>query len=187
MTDPKYELFVNIVGALNVLCIGLRDFQSGSQREIVVWLYAQVLINALFFIELLVDLLVHGTQSFRTHFRVWPETFCQLLNIYATALFFMNLSNLTTLETKQLRFGYVDANQLIKYFELIIFWRILKVLTLLYEIRAMRLIIETMRNMLLPLMQLMGVLFVIFYIFSIAGMYMFGGLITKDLASIVND
>lgn len=60
-------------------------------------------------------------------------------------------------------------------------------LSLLYEIRAMRLIIETMRNMILPLMHLMGVLVVIFYIFSVIGMWMFGGKIRRDLASIIKD
>lgn len=41
---------------------------------------------------------------------------------------------------------------MIKLFELIIFIRFSKLLTMLYEIHTMRLIIETMRNMIAPLL-----------------------------------
>ena len=61
MADPRYELFVNIVGALNILCISLKDLETDSQNGIKIWMSIQVFINALFFIELFVDFLVHGT------------------------------------------------------------------------------------------------------------------------------
>ena len=60
-------------------------------------------------------------------------------------------------------------------FELVIFVRSLKLLTLLYEIKVMRIIIETMRNMMMPLIYLMSVLYVIYYTFALLGMFMFGG------------
>lgn len=70
-------------------------------------------------------------------------------------------------------------------YELIIFIRISKVLTLLYEIKAMRLLMETMRNMINPLVRLMGVLFIVFYMFSTLGIYIFGGTKISDFPSIV--
>ena len=72
-------------------------------------------------------------------------------------------------------------------FELVIFVRSLKLLTLLYEIKVMRIIIETMRNMMMPLVYLMSVLYVIYYTFAIIGMLMFGGEIKRNLAVIQID
>ena len=56
----------------------------------------------------------------------------------------------------------------------------LKLLTLLYEIKVMRIIIETIRNLIKPLMHLYGVLFSLFYTFALIGMLLFGGKITKS-------
>jgi len=72
-------------------------------------------------------------------------------------------------------------NSIVKLFELVIFIRTLKLLTLLYEIKVMRIIIETMRNMMMPLVYLMSVLYVIYYMFAILGMLLFGGKIRRDL------
>ena len=62
-----------------------------------------------------------------------------------------------------------------------------KLLSLLYEIKVTRVIMETMRNLLTPLTNLAGVLFTIFYVFALVGMYMFGGLVTKNSQAIIND
>jgi len=78
-------------------------------------------------------------------------------------------------------------NSIVKMFELVIFVRSLKLLTLLYEIKVMRIIIETMRNMMMPLVYLMSVLYVIYYTFAIIGMLMFGGEIKRNLAVIQID
>jgi hypothetical protein len=51
----------------------------------------------------------------------------------------------------------------------------------------MRIIIETMRNMMMPLLYLMGVLFIIYYIFAMFGMLFFGGKIQRDLPALLND
>ena len=80
-----------------------------------------------------------------------------------------------------------EYNSIVKLFELIIFIRSLKLLTLLYEIKVMRIIIETMRNMIMPLLYLMGVLFIIYYIFAMVGMFFFGGEIRRDLPALLND
>lgn len=74
-----------------------------------------------------------------------------------------------------------------KLLELVIFLRMLKLLTLLYEIKVMRIIIETIRNLLKPLMYLSGVLFTIYYFFALLGMFMFGGKVQKNLPVIQQD
>lgn len=53
---------------------------------------------------------------------------------------------------------------------MVIFVRMLKLLTLLYEIKTLRIIIETIRNLLKPLLYLTGTLMTIFYIFALMGM-----------------
>ena len=69
---------------------------------------------------------------------------------------------------------------MIKWLELVIFIRALKFLPLLYEIKVMRIIIETIRNLIKPLYNLYSVLFSLFYTFSLLGMLLFGGVITKE-------
>lgn len=63
----------------------------------------------------------------------------------------------------------------------------LKLLTLLYEIKTMRVIFETLKNLLGPLNNLIIVMLTIFYLFAQIGMYMFGGDITSDSPEIVHD
>jgi hypothetical protein len=64
---------------------------------------------------------------------------------------------------------------LITIFEMIIFTRPLKSITLFYEIKNLRIIIETIRNMVEPLLGVMGVLSIIYYVFALFGMAFFGG------------
>ena len=58
---------------------------------------------------------------------------------------------------------------------LIIFIRVLKILSLLVEIEQLRNILEAMKKMLIPLGYQMGVLATIYYTFALIGMYIFGG------------
>jgi len=110
------------------------------------------MINAMFFIELLTDFVIHGIiNSYVAHFRTWPETLCQLLNILGIIRFVNNHND------------FQMYNSIVKTFELIIFIRALKLLTLLYEIKVMRIIIETMRNMMMPLVYLLSILYLIYY------------------------
>mmetsp|Transcript_13614 Transcript_13614/g.21303 ORF Transcript_13614/g.21303 Transcript_13614/m.21303 type:complete len:192 (+) Transcript_13614:1711-2286(+) len=80
-----------------------------------------------------------------------------------------------------------DYNEIVKVFELIIFLRLTKLLTLLYEIKDMRIIIETMRNLIAPLVNLLGILMIIYYLFALTGMLIFGGKIQKNMPAIMND
>ena len=81
---------------------------------------------------------------------------------------------------------YDDSkNIIVKIFEMVIFIRMLKLLTLLYEINTLRIIIETIRNLLKPLLyrrlevMSMGTLMTIYYLFAQLGMQLFGGKVYK--------
>ena len=63
----------------------------------------------------------------------------------------------------------------------------LKLLTLLYEIKSMRVIFETLKNLLGPLNNLIIVMMTIFYVFAQVGMIMFGGDIQIDSKEIILD
>jgi len=107
------------------------------------------------FFETVGDLLISGPKkAYKYHFRIWPETLCQLLNIPAMAKFFMAGSN------------YQDYNYTVKIMEVIVFIRMLKFITLLYELKVMRVIFESIKNLLGPLNNLVIVMMVIFYCFA---------------------
>lgn len=114
-------------------------------------------------------------KSYQTNFRVTPETLCQSISI-AAFVYFLN-DKFDDNSTKNFNF-------IVKMLELVIFLRMFKLLTLLYEIKTMRIIIETMRNLIRPLTILGGVLFGIYYMFALLGMFMFGGKVQKNLAVI---
>lgn len=129
----------------------------------------QIILNFIWTVEWLSDICFLGpSKAFNGHFRVWPETICQILNLIAVIDYLPNMT------------AYGNYNQYIKQFEVIIFIRMLKLLTLLYEIRAMRIIIETVTNMLTPLTQMFCVLMVVFYLYAVLGMLLFGGQIKRS-------
>lgn len=63
----------------------------------------------------------------------------------------------------------------------------LKLLTLLYEVKTMRVIFETLKNLMGPLNNLIVVMMTIFYVFAQIGMVMFGGKIKEDSTEIIAD
>ena len=129
-----------------------------------------LIFNGIFLLELLAYFAFFGfLQAFTNHFRVFPETICQIINIYLFISFVPNTEDVA------------NYNFLSRYFNLIIFIRALKVLTLMYEITSLRRIIETMKNLIGPITHMASVLCIIYYIFALLGMLMFGGLVKKNL------
>jgi len=127
-------------------------------------------------LEAIGDVAISGpVKAFKYHFRIWPETLCQMLNIPATVWFFMAGDD------------FQQYNYTVKLFEVIVFIRMLKLLTLLYEVKTMRVIFETLKNLLGPLNNLIIVMMTIFYVFAQTGMIIFGGKIRKDSSEIVHD
>lgn len=54
----------------------------------------QSIANAIWLIELLVDFGVMGFfKAFEKEFSVWPESMCQILNIYTTISVLLNVKN----------------------------------------------------------------------------------------------
>lgn len=102
-------------------------------------------------------------NAFSGNFRLWPETLCQILNVWAIGFFILYTT------------GDVAYLKVLKYFEAIIFLRMMKFLPLMYELSLMRIIIETLRNLMVPLFGLLIIVLCIFYFFAIIGMFMFGG------------
>jgi len=83
-----------------------------------------------------------------------------------------------------------DVNHYInvqKAYEIVIFLRLLKFFDLFYEIKTLRIIIETLRNLVKPLSEVGGILFVIFYVFGQLGIYSFGGYNTLGNIKVGND
>ena len=78
-----------------------------------------------------------------------------------------------------------NYNDLAKTFELIIFIRCLKLLVLMTEFNNMRIIIQTISNMLSPMLIMASVVMIIYYFFALLGMSLFGGLIRRDMPVIV--
>lgn len=127
----------------------------------------EITINFIFLFEMVLDITL-VKKPYSNRFRLWPETLCQLINIFAVIKFCQNITN------------YTVYNSISKLFELIIFIRVTKLLTLMYEIRVLRLIIETMRNLASPIKNLVVVTVAIFYLFSVFGCYFFGGKVTVN-------
>jgi hypothetical protein len=121
--------------------------------------------NSLCILEILSDIFAQGgvSSAYKRVFRIWPETICQLLNIFGVIRIFQNE-------------GVIDREfETTKIFELIVFIRLLKMISLLYEVRSFRIILETLRIMLVPVSSLLIITIMIMFEFGLLGMYMFGG------------
>jgi hypothetical protein len=92
LESPQYELFVNIIGIFNILCIVVREVDlNDTTNFITVWIYIQFAINFLFLVELLSDMVIHGAiKAYQTHFRMFPETLCQVFNVFALYYFYIS-------------------------------------------------------------------------------------------------
>ena len=127
----------------------------------------QVVLNQLLLIELIADYFCYGIyNALTTHFRTLIEQVCQIFSFIAMY---------ETIMTSKTNGDINHKINVSKIYQLIIFIRVLKMVTLLYELKTMRIIIETIRNLVKPLAQIAGVLFCIFYLFAQVGMVFFGG------------
>ena len=95
--------------------------------------------------------------------------------MYASSLLFINLSN------------QAEWLHITKLFELIIAIRVLKITTLFYEIRMLKLTIETMRNLTSAISNLLVVVATLIYVMSLVGSYLWGGKVTTDNYFILSD
>ena len=156
---------MNIITVCNIFTVFLRALSANQSKGMVQnWIVMEFCINVVMLLETIGDIAISGpVKAYRYHFRIWPETFCQCLNIPAAIEYFRSSED------------FESYNYTVKIFEVIVFIRMLKLMTLLYEIKTMRIIIETLKNLLGPLNNLIVVMLTIFYIFAQLGMVIFGG------------
>jgi len=112
------------------------------------------------------ELFFLGKKAFSDKFSTWPELLCQIL--FGIAIYTENK-------------GADGSSAAIRFFELIIFIRLFKLINLMYELKISRIIIETLKNLVYPIFQLITVIMVIYLVFALIGMAMFGGVIRKNL------
>lgn len=156
ISGPQYELIMNIITIINVLTVFVRSFmQDANASTIKNWMQIQIAVNFVLLFEMLADFLIAGpVKVYVYHFRVWPETFCQIINIFALVRYFENKDETST------------YNQTVKLFEVIVFVRMLKLLSLLYEVKVMRVIFETIKNLLGPINNIIVVMVTMLYVFA---------------------
>jgi hypothetical protein len=63
----------------------------------------------------------------------------------------------------------------------------LRLVVYLYEAKTFRIIVETLKSLLIPFWSLICVLFALYYLYALAGMALFGGDIKRDSKEIIND
>jgi len=165
----QYEFIVNILSVLNILMLTIRESVSDSDTAFIeFWAWIQIGINLAFLLELLVEMYAFGVSATYSHsFRAASETLSQVFNLFGIIYFFN--SNVTDIT-------FISA---LKSFELVIFVRLTRILSLLYELKTFRIIIETIKNLLGPFYTLLLVQFTIFYMFALTGILWFGGRITS--------
>lgn len=79
------------------------------------------------------------------------------------------------------------AFNLVKILEAIVIVRIIRLTIYLDEIKTFRIIMESVKCLLAPFWSILTVLYSIFFIYALAGMWLFGGLITADTEAIRNN
>lgn len=167
LESPQYEFFLNAITMIMLCTITMKRvgklWKKSTQEA---WCDIQIAYNIIMFILYLTEILVTGLErTLKFNFRIWPEALCQ----------FMFWSLIFTGNQTQMRY------QSVRVFELIIFIRLLKFVTLMYELKTTRIFIETMRNLVQPILNMIAVLFIVYYFFALIGMCMFGGYIRSDL------
>jgi len=84
MNTPHYELLQNISSLINIILIVVNDFREiKTAFYIKYWMLSMTIINVLFLLESVVDILVFGfIKAYTEHLRIYFETICQILNAY---------------------------------------------------------------------------------------------------------
>ena len=133
LSSPAYELYMNILTLINISLVFVSALSNNPNDSFVrSWVITQIAVNTFMGLEMVSDLIVSGPiKAYKYHFRIWPETLCQILNVPAIVEYARAGDNLQ------------NYNYTVKIFEVIVFIRMLKFCSLLYEIKVMRVIFET--------------------------------------------
>ena len=133
LSSPTYELWMNILTVINISLVFISALSNNPNDSYTrSWIITQISVNTFMGLEMVSDMIVSGPiKAYKYHFRIWPETLCQILNVPAI------------IEYAKAGDDLYNYNYTIKLFEVIVFIRMLKFCTLLYEIKVMRVIFET--------------------------------------------
>jgi hypothetical protein len=177
LESVQYEFIVNCLSVVNILALTAREQVDDSDTVfIVLWVWFQIGVNSAFLVELFIEWYAFGIAATYSHsFRATSETFAQIFNF--SAIYYFAISDVTDLT-------FISC---LKAFELVIFVRLLRIMSLLYEVKTFRIIIETIKNLLGPFYTLLLVQFNIFYVFGITGILWFGGRVRSDTESLIVD
>ncbi|CAI2359144.1 unnamed protein product [Moneuplotes crassus] len=166
MKNPKYDLCVYIVLALNLSTLFVRDYfdtYGATGGQVIGWIWTQFLLNLLFTLELAANFIVDWSP-FKTlkKLSVCAELVYTIISVFIFIKFILVGS-------------YGLENRLL---ELIVLFRCLRMLNLLKEVREWRQILKTIDALLGPFYTLLVIQFLVFYFFSIIGDRLFGGDVT---------
>ena len=121
--------------------------------------------------EVIFGVITYGIkEAFNKLFRAWVECIISAITIWALILFITEFNN------------YQEwLVPIMKLYELTIFIRVLRLLTMLSEFTRFRVIIETLKNLMGPFWTILCVMFTIFYVFGLIGEFLYGGIIRSDI------
>lgn len=96
MNTPHYELLQNISSLINIILIVVNDFREIKTADYIkYWMIAMTIINVIFLLESVVDIMVHGfVKAYSNHLRIYFETICQILNAYCIIGLFYDYDDL---------------------------------------------------------------------------------------------
>jgi hypothetical protein len=109
-------------------------------------------------------------KAYEINWRLRTETISQILNLLSVYWYFTG-----------------DLLYTVRGLEVVIFIRMLRILSLLMENKTFTIIIQTMQGLLGPFYTLLLVQFTVFYVFNVSAMRLFGGLIKTTAPAIINN
>lgn len=136
-----------------------------------VWIIMCVIINLIFLVDLIFRFLYQGFLEPLRSFYALLEIGFQLTSTAATLKYFVTYSYSFTIIA----------------FEFIILVRLVKILQLLDELRTWKIILKTLRHLVVPFLSLFMVQLGIIYTYSIIGERIYGGKISTDSISTLSE
>ena len=164
-----YEGSMYLLIIFSLLLLFWREYMEiygiDAHEILLSWIIICVIINFVFFIDLSFRFLYQGFWKPLKSFYALLEIGFQLLSVAAT------LKYASTLE-----YGFT-----ISAFEFIILVRLIKILQLLDEIKTWKIILKSLRHLVIPFMSLFMVQLGVIYTYAIIGERIYGGEINYDV------
>ena len=170
----KHRLYSGIINMLIILSLLLMFWRElmevygvNNSRVLPQWVVVAAIVNLIFFIDLVFNFIRYGIINSFKNFYILFEIVLQLIS--TAALFRVIIAQ-----------TYFYS---IRGFELVILLRVFKLLQLLEELEQWRIIIKTLRHLLVPFLNLFLVQMGIVYTYAIIGERIYGGKISYNIIS----